>query len=728
MAKVLKFGTFTGVFTPTLLTILGVIMYQRLGWMVGNAGLGGALLIMGLAIGITTCTGLSLSSIATNTRIGDGGPYAIISKSLGLEVGGSIGIPLFLTRPLGVAMYVFGFREGWLWFFPEHPAIAVDLIVLAIMVSIAWWSAGLAFKTQYIIMCLIVLSLASIFASPALWFPEEPIPIQWLGAYPGSIDNGFNGDSFWTVFAVFFPATTGILAGANMSGDLENPRRSIPRGTIWAIVLSTIIYLVVAWACARMGTPDELVGSYYFLTEQAAVPELVIVGLLGATFSSALAGLVGGPRILMAMGEHRIVPMGGWLATRAKDGEPRNALMLTAALTVAAVCVRDLNAIAPIVTMFFLITYSVINLVVLVENGLGLISFRPTLQIPTIVPLVGLVGCIFSMFIVNPTFGLIAIGVVFAIYASIQRRGINSDTEDMRSSIFVALAAWAASKVTEADQANVRAWKPHLLVPFEDPERLRGGFGLLLHLARPEGSLKLLGLTRQGEEAQMASRVRDLCVAFRDRGVFCTGSQVSLEGYVTGIGAGLMALQSAFFRPNLLLLTVPDVAKRMEDLRALIEIGRQSRVGVALVAMHPYAGLGQQERVHLWVRPPQGSWSADDAFNTGSLNLILLMGLRVMRTWNARVTIITAIQDDAQRDDAQRFLADLCELVRFPRAAKRTVITGTFPDCLEKVPPCDLTILGLLLNAEHDYMTGVVKASRSTCFFVLDSGRESARA
>ena len=147
-----------------------------------------------------------------------------------------------------------------------------------------------------------------------------------------------------------------------------------------------------------------------------------------------------------------------------------------------------------------------------------------------------------------------------------------------------------------------------------------------------------------------------------------------------------MALQSAFFRPNLLLLTVPDVANRMRDLRALIEIGRQSHVGVALVAMHPYAGLGQQERVPLWVRPPQGSWSADDAFNTGSLNLILLMGLRVMRTWNARVTIITAIQDDAQRDDAQRFLADLCELVRFPRAAKRTVITGTFPDCLETAP------------------------------------------
>jgi hypothetical protein len=99
-----RFGTFTGVFTPTLLTILGVIMYVRMGWVVGNGGLGPALAVLVLGIGITLATGLSLSSIATNTRIGDGGPYAIMNKSLGLEIGGSIGIPLFLTRPLGVAM------------------------------------------------------------------------------------------------------------------------------------------------------------------------------------------------------------------------------------------------------------------------------------------------------------------------------------------------------------------------------------------------------------------------------------------------------------------------------------------------------------------------------------------------------------------------------------------------------------------------------------------------
>ena len=132
-----KFGTFTGVFTPTLLTILGVIMYVRLPWVVGNAGLLGAFAVMGLAMGITACTGLSLSSIATNTRLGAGGPYALITRSLGLEVGGSIGVPLYLSRPLSIAMYVFGFREGWLWIFPTHPPLLVDLCVFVVVFGLA---------------------------------------------------------------------------------------------------------------------------------------------------------------------------------------------------------------------------------------------------------------------------------------------------------------------------------------------------------------------------------------------------------------------------------------------------------------------------------------------------------------------------------------------------------------------------------------------------------------
>ena len=98
-----KFGTFAGVFVPNVLTILGVIMFLRTGWVVGQAGLTGALIILGIANLITFLTTLSLSAIATNTKVGGGGAYYLISRSLGLEIGGSIGVPLFLAQAISAA-------------------------------------------------------------------------------------------------------------------------------------------------------------------------------------------------------------------------------------------------------------------------------------------------------------------------------------------------------------------------------------------------------------------------------------------------------------------------------------------------------------------------------------------------------------------------------------------------------------------------------------------------
>ena len=182
---------------------------------------------------------------------------------------------------------------------------------------------------------------------------------------------------------------------------------------------------------------------------------------------SALASAVGGPRILMAMGENRLLPKSEWLARKTKGGEPRNAVLLTAALSFACLMMRDLNAIAPLVTMFFLLTYLMINVVLLIEGSLKLVSFRPTLVVPRVVPLIGAVGCVFCMFIVSPIFGIVAVATVVATYVYIQRRGLPSKGDDVRSGMFVALADWAATKISVRDVESVRAWKPNLLVPFE---------------------------------------------------------------------------------------------------------------------------------------------------------------------------------------------------------------------------------------------------------------------
>ena len=282
-----KFGTFSGVFTPTLLTILGVIMFLREGWVVGNAGLVGAWLIILIAVGITALTGLSMSSMTTNIRIGAGGAFSIISQSLGLEVGGAIGIPLYLSQTLAVAMYIFGFRDGWMSIFPNHIPLVVDLLTFAVLFGIAIVSAGLAFRIQYVIMGILVLALISIFAT--VFTGAMQYQPTLIGSFPGSIENGFSGTSFWVVFAVFFPAATGIMAGANMSGELKDPRRSIPVGTMAAVGISSIIYVALAYWLARVATPDELVTNYAIMIEKALIPALVLAGLLGATFSSGLS-------------------------------------------------------------------------------------------------------------------------------------------------------------------------------------------------------------------------------------------------------------------------------------------------------------------------------------------------------------------------------------------------------------------------------------------------------
>ena len=719
------FGTFTGVFTPTLLTIVGVIMYVRIGWAVGNAGLIGTWLVMLLAMGITAATGLSLSSVATNTRIGPGGPYAILSRSLGYEIGGAIGVPLFLTRPLGVAMYVFGFREGWLWIFPDHPAMAVDLAVFALLAGISYISADLAFRIQFLIMAVIVGSLISMFASPVTFNPVAEIHM-W-GDYPGFPENGFKGTDFWGVFAVFFPATTGILAGANMSGDLKDPRRAIPVGTLWAIGISSIIYVAVAWWITRAGTLEELLNNYTLAIDKALWPPIVLAGLLGATASSALAGLVGGPRILMAMGQNKLIPYSEKMAETGDDGNPRAAVVVTAILTLGCIMVRDLNTIAPLVTMFFLITYCMLNVVVLVESSLGLVSYRPTLWLPRIVPLLGMIGCIFSMFIVNPTFGLISVGMVFGFYFWMKNRGVSKGSEDVRSSAFVAMAQWAASRVTAAERENKRAWKPEFLVPVDDPEELRGQYQLLLDLTRPDGSVTLLGMTADKHASPLRKRLLDLSESFRADGIQSSSTVLNTDDSQRGVIAGIEVLQAAFFRPNLLFVTFQADGRDDLDLGFFARTAEVERVGMLVVAMHGKAGFGQRECVNMWVRPAPGTWDAEVAFGSGNLNLNLLTGFRLMREWKAEINLITVVESQDDVEAAEAFLGELCDLARYRHSkVNRLVLVGPYWEALDAAPVADVNIVGIPPDPDAADLVKKVERLKSTLICVRDSGRESA--
>lgn len=718
-----KFGTFGGVFTPTLLTILGVIMYLRMGWVVGNAGLLGAWLIIIISFLITLCTALSMSAITTNIRIGAGGAYALVSQALGLEVGGSLGIPRYISQGLAVTMYIFGFREGWLGVFPEHNAFLVDIIVFIILFIIAYISANLAIKTQFIILGIIALSLISIII--AAYDGSMTIPtseaLSW-GSFKGSVENGFSGSNFWIVFAVFFPAATGIMAGANMSGELKNPKQSIPTGTLWAIGVSFVIYILLAFWISRSATEEELLNNYYIMVEKAYVGPVIIAGILGATFSSALASIIGSSRILFAMGEHKVLPYSKFIAGQSNNGQPRNAMIVTGILIFLTLLLRNLNAVAPLVTLFFLITYAMINIVVIIEQNLGLISYRPVFKIHRWVPWFGLVSSIFTMFIINPTISLLSITIVLAVYWYLSRQNLETPFEDVRSGLFVSFAEWAAKHTWGMKKMQQRAWKANLMVPVRDVSGLKGTFQFLRNIAKPKGSIKLLGIEPFSETSTLAEELEAISASFRQKEVFSSSSVIHTDEFAKGINYGSQALQGAFFKPNIVFLNMQDHDDYENELRPVMKESIRLQIGVLLYLSHPTALLGQRNTINVWISDRQNNWNL--GWDIGNLDLSMLVAYKLKMNWKARIRLITVISDPKEENNAKEFLSSLINLARLPETLTEVYI-GNFNSIVTKAPSADLNIFGMHEGLEFAFVKEMSVKTKSTCLFVKDSGHES---
>ena len=218
-SKLTGYSTFKGVFIPTIVTILGAILYLRHGWLVGNGGFLGAVLIVLLCKIITVSTALSLSSIASNARLHAGGAYAIISQSLGKETGGAIGLMLYLAQSMAIVLVIFGFREGWLSIFPNHPAFVIDILCYASLITIVIWNTKLAFRLQMVVFVITILAVISVSFAPFTSTKD----INWVGSFP-SFQGGYRG--FWQVFAVFFPAIRNLLLAETLTGQISKTNLS----------------------------------------------------------------------------------------------------------------------------------------------------------------------------------------------------------------------------------------------------------------------------------------------------------------------------------------------------------------------------------------------------------------------------------------------------------------------------------------------------------------------
>ncbi len=612
-------GTFGGVYTPSLLTILGVIMYLRFGWVVGNVGLLGTLIIVTLSTSITFLTGLSISAIATDRIVRAGGAYYMISRSLGIETGGAVGIPLYFAQAISVALYIIGFTESLTTSFPilEPFAKIIALGTTGAIAFVALVSARFAVKAQYFIMAAIALSLLSfLFGHPV----DPNTHIELWGVKPE------NSANFWVVFAVFFPAVTGIMAGVNMSGDLRDPNRSIPIGTLASIGTSYIIYMALPVFLAMRADAKTLVESPLIMREIALWGPAILLGVWGATLSSALGSILGAPRVLQALARDGIFPR--WMKFLGNgsgpDDEPRSATFVTLGVASAAVVVGDLNLIAPVLSMFFLTTYLVLNVAAGLEGFLQSPSFRPTFKVHWSLSLLGAIGCFWVMCLINLVATLVAAFIVLGIYFWLERRELESAWGDVRRGLWMELIRTGLFQI--GHEADTKNWRPHILVLSGAPMRRWPLISLASEFTHNRGLMTVSSVIPSGsldaaQKVSLEATIRDYLAKRSIQGLVrlaiapdpFDGSERLVDVY--GIGSLV---------PNTILLGDSQEVSHRQRYCESIAYFHQAKRNVVILHDHPELGFGRRRRIDVW-------WGGLQS--NGGLMLILAYLLRTSSEW-----------------------------------------------------------------------------------------------
>ena len=639
-----KFGSFSGVFTPSILTILGVIMYLRLGWVVGVAGLAGAISIIILAHIISITTGLSVSSISTDKKIKAGGIYYILSRSLGLPMGGSIGITLFIGTALSIALYIVGFSENFLALNIVSDLLGIEDVslnhiritgtaVLTLLIIIALISTDAAIKTQFFILGTIFLSLVSVIVG-IMMFSGEYSGTESIIAAP---QRDF---SFVEIFAIFFPAVTGFTAGIAMSGDLKDPKKNIPMGTLLAIVFGFIVYIGLALLFYIRVDNELLVSDYNFLTRVAWLPFLVIAGVWGATLSSALGGILGGPRILQAVAQDKIIPK--ILAKgHGKNNEPRNALIFTFILAELGILIGDLNIIAGVVSMFYLTAYGFINISFALEKWAST-DFRPSFKIPIWVGILGFGATFFVMIQLDVISMFGAIAVLIIIYWIIRKKQLSLAVGDVWQSVWASILRAMLTKMDQKqlDERNWRAnillfsggksSRPHLI---EFAKSLVGQHGLISNfdLIQNTSSKVLFPKHKQAiPEDEMTG----------DEGIFSRRQECS------NIYAGMKSIAATYgfsgVEPNTILL---GWARQTEDpvgFAKLLKYLSDLDLNIVLLDYDVVRRFGNYKQVDIWWRG--GS-------NNGNLVLSLIKFIRLSYEWRNVSARLMIINNDESREE-----------------------------------------------------------------------------
>ena len=655
------FGAFKGVFTPSILTIIGVVMYLRFGWVLGNLGLGRTLLLVTLCNSVTLLTGLSLSALATNREVRGGGAYYLVSRAFGAETGAAVGIPLFLSQAIGTAFYVAGFSEALVNALPAAAGWDMRVVgsaTLAVMGAVSVFSANLALRVQYFIMATIGLSLVSFFAGGT---PGAEV-LAGSGEVPAAL-------GFWTVLAVFFPAVTGILSGVGMSGDLRDPGKAIPRGTLGAVLAGYAIYMAVPVALhVFAGDAPALRTDPMVFQKCARWPSLVLLGVWAACLSSALGSLLAAPRVLQAMSRDRLAPawMGrGW----GKGDDPRAAAALAFALAAAAVWAGGVDLLAPVLTMVNLVVYALLNLAAALEEGIGSAAWRPTFRVPWAVAAAGFALCAAMMVLISPGATVAALALIGAIHWTMVRRRLRARWQDFRRGLLRSGTRTLVHRL-DARPEDGRNWQPDILALGAASARREWLGELAAALSRDRGLLTFASVVP--EEGWSAERTEGARQTVRD-----WAARRGLEAFVRVHPApdpwsGMRELVRSYgfgpLVPNTVLMGAPGDGEAAEGIASVARLSVSLRRNLLLAARaaedaDPAAPDGEDDRPKDLPRRIDLWWRGRG--NNASFMLALACLLRRSRRWEGAALRLCHVAEPDE--DPARAEEALCAFLRDAR-------------------------------------------------------------
>ncbi len=517
--------------------------------------------------------------------------------------------------------------------------------------------------------------------------------IEWVNS---------DGASFVSIFAVFFPAATGIMAGVSLSGDLKSPRRDIPRGIMLVIVTSFVVYVAFPIWLSLNFTNEQLINNLDAVFIGASIPVFIYLGVFGATLSSAIGSILSAPRTLQALAADGHMPR-FFARGYGKDNEPRMGTMLTFAIAQIGVFTGSLDVIAPVLTMFFLATYGAINLASGLETWAANPSFRPTFRVPASVSLVAAISCFYVMSIINLPAMLLAALILVGLFAFTQRRTLDSAFGDARHGIWSALVLAGLRNFNQSKEHPVN-WRPNLVVLGGDLAERQHLLEISSSLVQSRGLVTFVHLL-DGEVVDRVEERKTLNSQYHDQ-LAATHPNVFYRAEIVGdIYKGAVTAAQTYgigdFQANAVMLGWPKSDESIDGyMRMLRDLHLLERTILLVRETPSRSGPVRGGSIHVW-------WTGATA--NGSLMLLLSHLVAQHSDWRgSKITVLTAVKHADEVIDASAKIRQLLDNARI-NADIEVVLTAGRPLYQvfgEESGKADLVFLGFLLPTDLRHAQG----------------------